>query len=204
MFLAAVLLVGLGLLGYYLASARSSSAAGGTDAYIISRRLVMQTVTLKRNGKTMVRRVPVVRTVTTPAKPVTVEALRTVTSAGGVQRVPVTRIRYVPVDKVGTVVRMATLDRVVTRVETRNGKSVTVRSTVPVTVQETVTNSQTVTDQQTVTSQRTTTVARTATLVTTQPVTVTLPTTVLQTSTVRVTTTLPITVTVTSPSTTTK
>jgi hypothetical protein len=173
--------------GFYLATLESSAHAAGPDAYILRRSTVVKTV--MRDGS--VKRVRVVQTVKVPARAVTVDSLRTITRAGGVKTVPVTRVKYVPVTKT------ATVSRVVTDVLTRRGKTttvvntrpVTVESTVPVTVSETQTELQTVTQSQTVTTQRvttvgvTTTVVRTTTVVHTEPVTTTVVVTVPQTTT---------------------
>jgi hypothetical protein len=215
----ATLVVGLAtlvLVGGYFAAGGLVSASGGTssgaDAYILQTTTVTKVVTIKRNGKTIVRRVPVVRTIRIKAKATTVRELRTVTTPQGVKTVPVDRVRYVPVTK--------TVDRVVTNVVTKNGKTRTVVTTKPVTVQQTVpgasstetrvvTNERTVTNTNTVASPPdTTTVTRTRETTTTVVVTSTQTETRVETrvetktlppDTTTVTVTQPITVTVNNP-----
>ncbi len=207
----ATLVIGLAtlvLVGGYFAAGGLVAASGGTssgaDAYILQTTTVTKVVTIKRNGKTIVRRIPVVKTVRIKAKATTVRELKTITTPQGVKTVPVDRVRYVPVTK--------TVDRVVTDVVTKNGKTRTVVTTRPVTVQQTVpgassTETRVVTNERTVTNNvasppETTTVTRTrdttTTVVVTSVETETHVETQVETRTrPPVTTTVPVTVTVT-------
>jgi hypothetical protein len=207
--LATLVLVG----GYFAAGglvAASGGTSSGADAYILQTTTVTKVVTIKRNGKTVVKRVPVVRTVRIKAKATTVRELQTVTTPQGVKTVPVDRVRYVPVTK--------TVNRVVTNVVTKNGKTRTVVTTKPVTVQQTVpgassTETRVVTNERTVTNNvasppDTTTVTRTRETTTTVVVTATetetrvetrVETKTLPPETTTVVVTQPITVTVDGP-----
>jgi len=165
-----VLAVGVVLVGGFLAADQFASASGtSSGAYILRSTTVTRIVTATKNGKTVVRRYPIVHTVRIKARPVTVQNFQTVTRSGGTKVVPVTTVKYVSVNKV------------VTNVVTKKGGTTTLVETRPVTVESTVatTVAQTQTQLQTVTNERTNTV------VTTQPVTTT--NTVVQTTT-RVTT----------------
>jgi hypothetical protein len=194
-----VVLLGVG--GFYAESLVGSAHAARADAYIVRRTSVVKTVVEIRNGHRVVKEIRLVRTVKLPARAVTVKALRTVTSAGRVKSVPVTRVKYVPVTKVST----ATVDRLVTTVVTRRGKTttvvntqpVTIETTVPTTVQNTETQLQTVTRSTTVTSPPKTT---TVLVTTTNQVTVVSTTTRVRT--VTVTTTAPASTAATLPTTT--
>jgi hypothetical protein len=209
---AVVGLATLVLVGGYFAAGGLVSASGGTssgaDAYILQTTTVTKIVTLRRNGKTIVRRIPVVKTVRIKAKATTVHELQTVTTPQGVKTVPVDRVRYVPVTK--------TVNRVVTDVVTKNGKTRTVVTSRPVTVQQTVpgassTETRVVTNERTVTNSvtsppDTTTVTRTRETTTTVVVTTVDTQTVVETRVVTdvetrtlppVTTTVPVTVTLT-------
>ena len=153
-----------------------------------------QLVTVRDHGKTVVRRVPVVRRVV--LRPQTAYETRydtrLVTTPGGVKTVPVKVVSYVPVIR--------------RHVVTVNGKTTTVTQTrlVPTTKVETQTN--VVTNERTVVNQSTVTVSsirnvtvpvtvnetHTETVVETQPVvTVTMP--------VTVTSILPVTITIPLP-----
>lgn len=217
----ATLVVGVAtivLVGGYFAAGGLVEASGGTssgaDAYILRTTTVTKVTTIRRNGQTIVKRVPVVRTVRIKAKATTVRELQTVTTPQGVKTVPVDRVRYVPVTK--------TVDRVVTNVVTKNGKTRTVVTNRPVTVQQTVsggtvstTETRVVTNEHTVTNSvtsppDTTTVVRTrestttavVTAVVTQAVTqivTQVETRTLPAQTTTVSVTVPVTVTVTTP-----
>ena len=165
-----LLAAALALFGGFFAADQFASASGtSSGAYIIRSTTVTKIVTTTKNGKTIVRRYPVVHTVRIKAQAVTVQNFQTVTRSGGTKVVPVTTVKYVSVNKV------------VTNVVTKKGGTTTLVETRPVTVESTVatTVAQTQTQLQTVTNERTNTV------VTTQPVTTT--NTVVQTTT-RVTT----------------
>ena len=167
-----VLAVGVVLVGGFLAADQFASASGtSSGAYILRSTTVTRIVTATKNGKTVVRRYPIVHTVRIKARPVTVQNFQTVTRSGGTKVVPVTTVKYVSVNKV------------VTNVVTKKGGTTTLVETQPVTVESTVatTVAQTQTQLQTVTNERTNTV------VTTKPVTTT--STVVQASTVVQTTT---------------
>jgi hypothetical protein len=167
-----VLAVGVVLVGGFLAADQFASASGtSSGAYILRSTTVTRIVTATKNGKTVVRRYPIVHTVRIKARPVTVQNFQTVTTSGGTKVVPVTTVKYVSVNKV------------VTNVVTKKGGTTTLVETRPVTVESTVatTVAQTQTQLQTVTNERTNTV------VTTKPVTTT--STVVQASTVVQTTT---------------
>jgi hypothetical protein len=202
--LATLILVG----GYFAANGLTAASGGtssGADAYILQSTTVTRVVTVKRNGKTVVRRYPVVHTVRIRATAQTVQELRTVTTPQGVKTVPVFRVRYVPVKKV--------VNHVVTSVVTRNGKTRTVVTnhpvTVPVTVQQTVPTTVSQTETQVVTDERTTVRPVTTTIVSPPDTTTVVresTTTVVETQTETVTRTLPqdtttvlITVTLTNP-----
>jgi hypothetical protein len=149
----ALVLVGAG----YMAVGSGESAAGGTgaSAYIVRSSTVYKQVTVRKNGKTAVKRVPFVTTVRLAARPVTVVDQRTITANGQVRTQNVYKVRYVPVTK--------TVDRLVTNVVTRNGETRTLVTTRPTTVQQTV--SRTLTNLETVTNSRT--ITNTETQVTT-------------------------------------
>src|SRR5476649_1779129 len=73
---AALVLVG----GYFAADQLASASAGttsGVDAYIVQSTTVTKVVTIKKNGRTIIKRYPVVHTVRLKAKTQTVQELRT-------------------------------------------------------------------------------------------------------------------------------
>ena len=162
--------------GFYAAD-KVSAASTTTGAYIVQSTTVTKVVTIRRNGKTIVKRYPVVHTVRIKARSVTVKDSQTITTPGGVKTVPITRIRYVPVTH--------TVDRVVTNVVRLQGKTRTIVTTTPVTVQQTVATTVSQTQTQVVTNEHTTTNMvtneHTNTVVTTAPA---------RTQTVRSTTTV--------------
>lgn len=183
--LVAVGILAIMALGGYLASSSfEASASSTTDAYLVQSVTVTKIVTIKKNGKTTVKRYPVVHTVRIKAQAVTVSDLRTVTTPQGVKTIPVVRVKYVP--KTSTVDKV--VNHVVTDVVTKHGKTTTVvqnhQTTVPVTVQQTVpvtvsqTQTQVVTNERTLTNvttqQNTVTNEQTTTAVTTRPVTTTI------------------------------
>jgi hypothetical protein len=130
--------VALFLVGGYFAADGVTSASGGgtsgTDAYLFQTTTVTKMVTLVRNGKTIVKRYPVVHTVRVKARAYTIRDVRTITTPQGVKTVPVVTIRYVP--RTRTVNHV--VSHVVTDVVTKNGKTRTVVSKQQVTVPETV------------------------------------------------------------------
>lgn len=146
----AALVVGISaLVGGFYAADQVSAASTTTGAYIVQSTTVTKVVTIRRNGKTIIKRYPVVHTVRIKARSVTVKDSRTITTPGGVKTVPITRIRYVPVTH--------TVDRVVTNVVRLQGKTRTVVTTTPVTVQQTVATTLSQTQTQVVTNEHTTT-----------------------------------------------
>ena len=90
-------LVLLGGLGYYVATVETSANASDTGAYIEKRQTVLKIVTVRKNGKTIIKRIPTVKTIRIKAKPVTVKSFQTVTSQGQVKKVRVTEVKYKPV-----------------------------------------------------------------------------------------------------------
>jgi hypothetical protein len=168
--LALVLLV---LGGGYVAATGLASAAGSTssaaDPYILQTTTVTRVVTVHKNGKAIVKRVPLVQTVRIKAKALTVRDVQTVTTPEGVKTVPVVKLRYVPVTK--TVDRI--VKHVVTNVVTKNGKTRTVVTSRAVTVPVTVLQTQTQTQTRVVTNDQTVTNEHTDTVVASRPVTTT-------------------------------
>jgi hypothetical protein len=85
------------LAGGYLAADQLASASAGTssgaEAYIVQSTTVTRVVTIKKNGRTTMKRYPVVHTVRLKAKTETIQELRTVTAAGKVSIVPVVKVR---------------------------------------------------------------------------------------------------------------
>jgi hypothetical protein len=170
-------LIALLLLGGYFASARltGASAASNAKSYILQT-TVTKIVTLHKNGKTIVKRVPVVirRTVVRSSTAfATVVDTRVITKPGGVHYVLRKVLHYVPVVK--------------QRIIREHGKTTTLTETrlVPTVKTQTQTLTNVVTNEQTVTNtvDRTTTLPVTTVKTVTQPVTVTETHTVTQTET---------------------
>jgi hypothetical protein len=202
--LAAFLLVG----GYFVSGGLTgASAASGSASSYVLQTTVTKIVTVRKNGRTIVRRIPVVvrRTIvhaSTAFATSTVVDTRVVTTPGGTRYVVRKVKQYVPV--------------VHQKVVKIHGKTTTVTETrlVPTVKTQTLTN--VVTNEQTVTNQSTTVVTKTVTkpvtTTETETHTVTLPPetvtntqtetdTVTETQTVETTITLPgdtVTVTVTT------
>jgi hypothetical protein len=208
-----VLLLLLAMLGGgYLAASRLASASGGTtaDAYILQSTTVTKVVTVRKHGRIIIKRYPVVHTIRVKAKTETLHAFQTITTPGGTKIVPVIKLRYVPVTR--------TVSHSVTSIVKVNGKTRTVVTTKSVTVPQTqtqvVTDAFTVTNQSTqtnnITNEHTNTVVTTRLVTTTvvsEPVTSTVVSTnEVTTTVVRTTTetqTLPqitVTQTITAPS----
>ncbi len=162
-----LILIGLVLGGGYFAADQLASASAGTSsgAYIVQSTTITKIVTIRRNGRTVVKRYPVVHTVRLKAKVETVTDLRTVTTAGRTSIVPVVKIRYVPVTR--------TVSHDVTSFVRVNGKTRTIVTTKSVTRPVTVSRTQTqvVTNERTQTNNITN--EHTNTVVTTRPVTTT-------------------------------
>lgn len=174
--LGVVLIVG----GYFASSnlTGADAASGAGDRYVLQT-TVRKVVTVEKNGRTLVRRIPVVvrrSVVRSSTAYQTLVDTRYVTTPGEVRKV----VRYVPVVK-RTVVRV-------------NGKTTTLTHTLT----NVVTNQQTVTNQSTVVVNHTDTVVQPVTTVETKTVTLP-PNTVTQTQTVTVTQTQTQTVTTTAP-----
>jgi hypothetical protein len=174
----------LGLGGY--AAVRAMGAGSATsDTYVALTTTVTRNVKVRMHGRTVVKRIPVVKRVY--AKPTTVMETRTIQTPGGAKVVtrPVVRYHVVYRKKVVLV----------------HGKPVTVRQSVTDTrmLTDTVTNVVTNEHTSTVVNERTNTVSQTQTVtrtLTAPPET----TTVFATTTEHVTTTTPgATVTVTAP-----
>ena len=184
------------LVGGFLVADHLPRAANAADA-LTYESTSEQLVTVRDNGKTVVRRVPVVRRVVLRPQTAfeTRYDTRLVTTPGGVTTVPVKVVSYVPVIR--------------RHVVTVNGKTTTVTQTrlVPTTKVEVKTQTQTnvVTNERTIVNESTVTVStirnvtmpvtvnetHTVTVVETQPaVTVTLPVTI--TNILPVTITLPL------------
>jgi hypothetical protein len=166
------------LVGGFFAAARLSGARASVSALTYDTTLE-KAVTVREHGKTLVRRVPVVRRVfVRPQTSVETRfGTRFVTTPGGIRLVPERIVKLVPVVR--------------RHVITVNGKTQTITNQQTVVDQSTVTvvNSRTVTAPVTVTESRAETVVQTETL---PPVTVTVPL-------VTVTATLPVTVTIPLP-----
>jgi hypothetical protein len=180
----AILIGALGLGGYAAVVAMGAGSAT-SDTYVALTTTVTRNVKVRVHGRTMVKRIPVVKRVY--AKPTTVMETRTIQTPGGAKVVtrPVVRYRVVYRKKVVLV----------------HGKPVTVRQSVTDTrmLTDTVTNVVTNEHTSTVVNERTNTVSQTQTVTRTQtapPET----TTVFATTTEHVTTTTPgATVTVIAP-----
>jgi hypothetical protein len=176
----ALLIGALGLGGYAAVSAMGAGSAAN-DTYVALTTTVTRNVKVRMHGRTVVKRIPVVKRVY--AKPTTVMETRTIQTPGGAKVVtrPVVRYQVVYRKKVVLV----------------HGKPVTVRQSVTDTRMLTDTRLLTVTNV--VTNERTNTVSQTQTVTRTQtapPET----TTVFATTTEHVTTTTPgAIVTVTAP-----
>ena len=176
----AILIGALGLGGYAAVVAMGAGSAT-SDTYVALTTTVTRNVTVRIHGRTVVKRIPVVKRVY--AKPTTVMETRTIQTPGGTKVVtrPVVRYQVVYRKKVVLV----------------HGKPVTVRQSVTDTRMLTDTRLLTVTNV--VTNERTNTVSQTQTVTRTQtapPET----TTVFATTTEHVTTTTPgAIVTVTAP-----
>jgi len=182
--------------GVFAMQALGGSSNSSTEAYVPVVKTVMRRVKVVEHGKTIYKRVPVVKRVY--AKPVTVQETHTVQTPGGVKVVTHPVVRYQPVYR--------------QRVIRVNGKTVTVNQVVTNTKMLTDTQMQTVVNEHTntVVQNQTQTVNQTVTNVRTQTsppdtVTVTGPThteTVVSTETVTQTAplvTLPaVTITVTT------
>jgi hypothetical protein len=178
----AILIGALGLGGYAAVVAMGAGSAT-SDTYVALTTTVTRNVKVRVHGRTMVKRIPVVKRVY--AKPTTVMETRTIQTPGGTKVVtrPVVRYQVVYRKKVVLV----------------HGKPVTVRQRITDTRMLTDTRLLTVTSMSTVVNERTNTVSQTQTVTRTQtapPET----TTVFATTTEHVTTTTPAdTVTVTAP-----
>lgn len=164
-YLAAILLAGVLIVGGYFASGHlaGASAARSADAYV-RETTISKIITVKQNGRTIVKRVPVVirkSIVHSSTAWATSVDTRFVTTPGGLRYVTKKVVRYVPVLRKHTVVV--------------NGKTKTVTETrvVPTVKTETsvVTNQQTVTNQSTVVVSKTNTVTQPVTTVETHTVT---------------------------------
>jgi hypothetical protein len=200
------LLATAGLAALFVGGIFAMQALGGSDrssaqVYVPIAKTVMRRVKVVEHGRTVYKRIPVVKRVY--AKPVTVQETRTLQTPGGVKVVTRPVVRYQPVYR--------------KRVIRVNGKPVTVNQVVTDTKMLTDTQLQTVTNEHTntVVQNQTQTLNQTVTNVRTETsppdtVTVTGPThteTVVSTATVTetetapaVTVTLPaVTVTVTNP-----
>jgi hypothetical protein len=177
------------LLGGFFAADRLSGASAGVTA-LTYQTTVEEPVTVREHGKTIVRRVSVVRRVVLQPQTAfeTRYDTRVVTTPGGVRLVPQRVVKYVPVIR--------------RRVITVNGKTQTITQTklVPVTTVRTQTLTNVVTNQQTVVDQNTVTVVNNRSV--TVPVTVTeshTETVVVTETQPAETVTLPVTVTDTLP-----
>jgi hypothetical protein len=173
--IAAVLFTGALLVGGYFASGHLSGASAASnvgDSYVLQT-TISKVVTVKANGRTVVKRVPVVvrRTIVHSS---TAYATVVVTTPGGARYLTRKVVRYVPVVR--------------KRIVRVDGKTTTVTETrlVPTvktqTLTNVVTNQQTVTNQSTVVVNRSTTVTQPVTTVETQTVTLP-PQTVTETQT---------------------
>jgi hypothetical protein len=172
---AIVVFVGLAVGGYFTMAAIANGNASSTSAsdYVALETTVDKLVTVKINGKTVIKRIPVVKRIV--AKPTTVLESVTLTTPGG------TRVVTRPVTHLVPVVKKT--------VVTVNGKTKTISQVVTdvQAVTNVVTNQRTVTDQSTVEHSNTVThtVTNTVTNVVTAP-----PVTVVQENTVTVTETV--------------
>jgi hypothetical protein len=179
----AVLLAAVVLVGGYFASAHLTGASAAAKSYVLQT-TISKVVTVKKDGRTFVKRVPVIvrRTIVRSSTAFATQVdTRVVTTPGGVRYLTKKVVRYVPVVHKRTV-----------RV---GGKTTTVTQTQLVPTVKTETS--VVTNQQTVTNQSTVVVNRTVTqpVTTVQTKTVTLPPeTVTQTQTQTVTETVVTTV----------
>jgi hypothetical protein len=184
---AAIALAVLLLVGGYFASGHltgASAASDSSDSYVLQT-TVTRVVTVKRNGKTIVKRVPVViRRSIIHSKTSLATVFDTVTTPAGVRYVTRKVVRYVPVVRRRTI-RVDGKTKTIT--ETRLVPTVKTQTTV-------VTNERTVTNQDTVVVSRTNTLTLPVTTVETHTVTLppeTVTETKTETETVTETVTLP-------------
>jgi hypothetical protein len=190
-YLASILLAGVLIVGGYFASGHLAGASAAGTSYV-RETTISKIVTVKENGQTIVKRVPVVvrKTIvhSSTAWATSVDT-RVVTTSGGLRYVTKKVVRYVPVVHKRTVLV--------------NGKTKTVTETrlVPTVKTETFTNVQTVTNQSTVVVNKSSTVTQPVTTVETHTVTLP-PQTVTQTLTQTETVTETVTTTVQEPGTT--
>jgi hypothetical protein len=174
MFLVVAGLAALFVGGAFTVQALGGSSNSAADAYVPVAKTVMRRVKVIEHGRTIYKRVPVVKRIY--AKPVTVEATRTVQTPGGVRVVTHPVVRYQPVYR--------------RRIIHVNGK--------PVTVSQVVTDTKMLTNTQmlTVTNEHTNTVVQSQTQTVNQTVNQTVTNVRTQTQTQ---TSPPDTVTVTGP-----
>ena len=171
-YMAAVMLAGVLIVGGYFASGHlaGASAAQTADSYV-RETTISKIVTVKKNGRRIVKRVPVVvrKTIVHSSTAWATQVdTRYVTTPGGLRYVTKKVVRYVPVVKKRTVLV--------------NGKTTTVTSTQLVPTVKTETSVQTVTNQSTVVVNKPVTTVETHT-VTLPPQTVTNTVTQTQTQT---------------------
>ncbi|MGN6796905.1 MAG: hypothetical protein ACTHKS_02015 [Gaiellaceae bacterium] len=182
-YMAAVMLAGVLIVGGYFASGHlaGASAAQSADSYV-RETTISKVVTVNKNGRRIVKRVPVVvrKTIVHSSTAWATQVdTRTVTTPGGLRYVTKKVVRYVPVVKKRTVLV--------------NGKTTTVTATQLVPTVKTETSVQTVTNQSTVVVSKPVTTVETHT-VTLPPQTVTNTVTQTQTQTQTVTETVVTTV----------
>ena len=182
--LIAALLVG----GYFAAGNLGGASASDTPSSYVLETTVTKIVTVRRNGKTIIKKVPVVvRRVVVRSRTnfSTLVATRVITTPGGTRYVERKVTRYVPV--------------VHKRVVTVNGKTSTVTETRLVPTVKTLTN--VVTNQQTITNQNTVVVDRTATVehsvTNVETTTITLPARTVRETVTETVTPDPVTITIT-------
>ena len=162
------------LVGGYVAADRLSTASAGVSA-VTYETTIEQPVTVREHGKTIVRRVAVVRRVVLRPQTAfeTRYDTRLITTPGGVKVVRQKVVRYVPVIR--------------RRVVTVNGKTRTIKETHLVAVTtirtETQTETSVITNERTVINAQTVVNQNTVTQVSTQNVNVTVPVTVSETHT---------------------
>jgi hypothetical protein len=181
----------LGLAGFFAARALpSGDSSTTTGSYVPLTRTVMRRVAVVRRGKTVYKRVPVVKRVY--ARPVTVQETRTISTPGGTKVVTRPVVRYQTVYRRRVVLvhgKPVTLSRVVT--DTRM-----LTATQPVTVTNERTNTVVNEHTNTVVTEHTNTVVQQQTVSKTQTVSQTVTNVVTN---VRTETLPPQTVTVTGP-----
>lgn len=186
-YMAAVMLAGVLIVGGYFASGHLAGASAAQSDSYVRETTISKIVTVTKNGRRIVKRVPVVvrKTVVHSSTAYATQVdTRTVTTAGGLRYVTKKVVRYVPVVKKRTVLV--------------NGKTTTVTATQLVPTVRTETSVQTVTNQSTVVVDKPVTSVETHT-VTLPPQTVTNTVTQTQTATVTQTVTQTVVTTVQLP-----